>query len=103
LLQTLIESSLYPQLHDIHECIRGIFLFGTPHQGLRTAELCDMVDEETDYALKVQHLLAQLSEGSEFLENQRDALTRVWNDFRGIVCTFYETQWSKSVKKVGIP
>jgi len=62
-----------------------------------------MVDDETDYTQKIQNLLAQLREGSEYLENQREALTRVWNDFRGMVCTFYETQLTKSVKKVGVP
>jgi hypothetical protein len=99
----LVESSLYSRLRDIRDCIRGIFFFGTPHQGLRTAELYDMVVDETDYTQKIQNLLAQLREGSEYLENQREALARVWNDFRGMVCTFYETQLTKSVKKVGVP
>lgn len=98
----MVESSLYPAEYGLHNYIRAIFLFGTPHQGLRTTELWEMVDEDSDYSAKVKDLLAQLREGSEFLENQKQALGRVLGDFRGRVCTFYETELSKSVKKVSV-
>jgi len=62
-----------------------------------------MVDDKINYQLKVQYLLAQLKEGSEFLENQTESLSGIWNHFRGKVCTFYETRWTKSVKQVGLP
>jgi hypothetical protein len=62
-----------------------------------------MVDREIDSNLKVQNLLAQLREGSEFLENQKEHLTRVWERFHGKVFTFYETGKTKSVKEVNIP
>jgi hypothetical protein len=102
MLQALVEWSRDPRHHDLRDCIRGIFFFGTPHHGLRTTELYDMVDEESDLAPKIQNLLAQLSEGSEFLENQKEYLSQVWKDFHGKVCTFYETEWTKTVKKVSI-
>jgi len=86
----------------IRDCIRGIFFFGTPHQGLRIAELRDMVDEESDYHLKIQNLLTQLAEGSEFLENQKEALSQIWHNFSGKVFTFYETEKTGSINKVGI-
>ena len=59
-----------------------------------------MDEEADDQKLQAQNLLAQLKEGSEYLENQREALSRLWEDFRGKVITFYETKPMKSVKKV---
>ena len=84
---------------DLFESTRCIFFFGTPHQGLRTTELEGMVDETEDRNVRV-YLLAQLKEGSEYLENQKEALSRLWEGFRGKVVTFYETKPTKSVKKV---
>lgn len=66
-----------------------MFFFGTPHQGLRSAELEKAVGEETDS--QGAPMLSQLKEGSEYLENQREALSRLWKEFRGNVVTFYET------------
>ena len=57
-----------------------------------------MVDEETDN--KNAEVLAQLKEGSEYLENQKEALSRFWEGFRGRVTTFYGTVPTKSIKKV---
>ena len=59
-----------------------------------------MVDEETDNQKVQVNLLAQLREGSEYLENQKEALSHLWEGFRGKVVTFYETKQTKSVKKV---
>jgi len=99
-MQTLIECSQYSQYPDIRDCILGIFFFGTPHQGLRTVELCNIFDEQPDADVKVRDLLAQLHEGSEYLENQQEALRQMWDTIRGKVITFYETETTKSVKKV---
>ena len=57
-----------------------------------------MVDGETDN--QRAEVLAQLKEGSEYLENQKEALSRLWEGFRGKVVTFYEAEPTKSVKKV---
>ena len=57
-----------------------------------------MVDGETDN--QRAEVLAQLKEGSEYLENQKEALSRLWEGLRGKVVTFYETEPIKSVKKV---
>ena len=37
-------------------------------------------------------ILAQLKEGSEYLENQKEALSRLWGGSCGKVVTFYETK-----------
>ena len=58
------------------------------------------MDEETDNQKIQVNLLAQLREGSEYLENQKEDLSRLWEEFRGKVVTFYETKKTKSVKKV---
>ena len=60
-----------------------------------------MVDDEADNPkVQVRNLLVQLKEGSEYLENQKETLSRLWGGFRGKVVTFYETETTKSVKKV---
>ena len=56
------------------------------------------MDEETDN--QRAEVLAQLKEGSEYLENQKETLSRLWEGLRGKVVTFYETEPIKSVKKV---
>lgn len=76
-----------------------MFLFGTPHQGLRTAELEELVDELGGLG-QIHKLLAQLKEGSEYLENQADTLSQLWEGFHGKVVSFYETKPTKAVKKV---
>ena len=57
-----------------------------------------MVDEKTDN--QNAEILAQLKEGSEYLENQKEALSRLWEGFRGKVITFYETGPTISIEKV---
>ena len=47
-----------------------------------------------------RNLLIQLGEGSEYLENQKEDLVRLWEEYRGKVVTFYETEPTISVKKV---
>ena len=60
------------------------------------------MDEETDdQGVQVHNLLAQLREGSEYLENQKEeGLRRLWKGFPGKVVTFYETKPTKSAQKV---
>lgn len=96
-----MEWSRNSRQHSLRDCIRAIFLFGTPHQGLLTLELSKIVDDESDNT-KVRDLLAQLKEGSEFLENQKESLTGVWNAFKGKIISFYETEPTNSVKRVGV-
>lgn len=85
--------------------IRGVFFFGTPHQGLRTAELEDMAGdlEDGEGQWKVMNLLRQLREGSEYLLDQRDNLAMMWERFHGRVVTFYETELTSSVRRVSCP
>jgi len=44
------------------------------------------------------NLIMQLKEGSEFLEEQKEAMLRVWEVFKGKVFSFYETVKTPSVK-----
>ena len=45
-------------------------------------------------------MLSQLKEGSEYLENQKEALGGLWGEFRGKVVTFYETKPTESEREV---
>ena len=56
-----------------------------------------MVDEETEN--RRAEVLAQLKEGSEYLENQKGALGRLWGGFYGEVVTFYEAGPIKKVRR----
>jgi hypothetical protein len=42
-------------------------------------------------------LLQQLKEGSEYLENQKEDLLRVWECFKGKIISFYELNKTLSV------
>ena len=75
-----------------------MFFFGTPHQGLAAAELEKAVGEKTDNRGAL--MLSQLKEGSEYLENQKEALLRLREEFSGEVVTFYETKPTESDREV---
>jgi hypothetical protein len=96
--QILIESHRNPHHKRILDSTRGIFFFGTPHQGLQTNELEDMV---AAYSGKPKNnLIMQLKEGSEFLEEQKESMLYVWEMFKHKVVSFYETVTTPSVRMV---
>lgn len=75
--------------------------FGTPHGGLRTYDLEEMVDADSSaYEESRLNLLRQLREGSEFLESQKE-LTSIWEKYKPNVLSFYETGRTRAVSKVG--
>ncbi|KAF8242573.1 hypothetical protein K440DRAFT_481581, partial [Wilcoxina mikolae CBS 423.85] len=74
----------------------GVFFFGTPYQGLRTDELEEMVEDDEQRS----DFIKQLKEGSEFLENQKEDLLRVWERFKRKVVSFYENVETPSVRKL---
>ena len=60
-----------------------------------------MVDVESDdRSLQILNLLFQLEEGSEYLENQQEALCQLWERLHGKVFTFYETKPTEFVGEV---
>jgi len=98
LWQILMESYRNPHHKSILDSTRGIVFFGTPHQGLRTDELEDMV---AAYSGKPNNnLIMQLKEGSEFLEEQKESMLYVWEMFKHTVISFYETVMTPSVRMV---
>ncbi|KAF8540313.1 hypothetical protein BDD12DRAFT_33818 [Trichophaea hybrida] len=107
-VQTMLQS--FNQLgqntahRDIFDAVRGIFFFGTPHQGLNVGDLRELVAmqaqaERDNYELP--QLLDQLNNDSEFLVNQKDACISMWEQFTGKICSFYETEKTKTVVSVG--
>ncbi|KAI9771315.1 MAG: hypothetical protein M1840_002285 [Geoglossum simile] len=100
ILQTLVESKRNPRYQHILDSTRGIFFFGTPHQGLRINELKEMIDTEAGGEESRVNLLKQLDEGSEFLETQKEDLLRVWGEFQGKIFSFYETVKTSTVRKL---
>ncbi|KAF8534235.1 hypothetical protein BDD12DRAFT_809527 [Trichophaea hybrida] len=67
-------------------------------QGLRTDELEEMVDATTGGQRR--NLIMQLKEGSDFMENQKEELIPIWNNFEQKVCSFYETVKTPSVRMI---
>jgi hypothetical protein len=99
--QVLIESKRNPAYGHIIKASRFIVFFGTPHQGLRTYDLEEMVDAEAGgYETSRHNLLKQLREGSEFLETQKEGLSHIWEEYRPKIISFYETAQTATVAKV---
>jgi hypothetical protein len=59
-----------------------------------------MVDIETGGQESRVNLLKQLKEGSEFLETQKEDLSRIWKEFQGKIVSFYEIVKTPTVQKV---
>jgi hypothetical protein len=69
---------------------------------MRTRDLEEMVDEESDsYETSKHNLLRQLRQGSEFLENQKEELSYIWEKYKPKIISFYETVQTPTVKMVG--
>jgi len=96
--QALVESDQNPYCKSILDSTRGIFFFATPHQGLCTDALEQIVD--ADLGGQTSNLIMQLKEGSEFLENQKEHLLPIWDKFKQKVVSFYETVGTPSVSMV---
>jgi hypothetical protein len=97
----LIEAKRNISRKHVLIATRGIVFFGTPHNGLRTYDLEEMVDAESGgYETSKHNLLKQLREGSEFLEYQKDELSYIWEKYKPNVLSFYETVPTAAVSKV---
>ncbi|KAF8539839.1 hypothetical protein BDD12DRAFT_805016 [Trichophaea hybrida] len=98
ILQALIQSRSRSVHKPILDSTHTIFFFGTPHQGLRTAELEAMVEDLSGGVETARlRLLMQLRENSEFLETQRDALADIWPGRK--IISFYEVEKTHVVQK----
>ncbi|KAF8534691.1 hypothetical protein BDD12DRAFT_755570, partial [Trichophaea hybrida] len=102
ILQTLIECKRNRGHTHILDATHSIIFFGTPHQGMRTYDLEEMVDAESGgHETSRQNLLRQLREGSEFLETQKEELSYIWGERKPKIVSFYETVATPTVKRVG--
>jgi len=102
LLQSFLQVSQDTARRDIFDAVRGIFFFGTPHQGLNIDDLREIVTiqaEKDNYELG--QLLEQLNNDSEFLINQKEACMSMWDRFTGKIYSFYETEKTETVVNVG--
>jgi hypothetical protein len=72
-----------PSHKHIIDATYSIIFFGTPHQGMPTYALEELVHCETS-----RH---NFLEGSEFLEDQKDQLSYIWNEYKPKIISFYET------------
>jgi hypothetical protein len=99
----LIEAKRNPSYKYLLDALHSIVFFGTPHQGMRTYDLEEMVEAESGrYETSKQNLLNQLREGSEFLENQMEELCYILEDYKPQIVSFYETVLTPTVKMVGL-
>jgi hypothetical protein len=65
---------------------------------MATYDLEEIVECETSR----HNLLRQLTEGSEFLDNQKDELSYIWNEYKPKIISFYETAPTFRVQRVGL-
>ncbi|KAF8241219.1 hypothetical protein K440DRAFT_665405, partial [Wilcoxina mikolae CBS 423.85] len=102
LVKALIECKRNRTHAHILDATHSIIFFGTPHQGMRTYDLEEMVDAESGgYETSRHNLLRQLREGSEFLENQKEELSYIWEEYKPKIVSFYETVQTSTVKRSG--
>ncbi|KAF8252006.1 hypothetical protein K440DRAFT_578369, partial [Wilcoxina mikolae CBS 423.85] len=100
ILQALIECKRNREHSHILDAMHSIIFFGTPHQGMRTYDLEEMVDAESGgYETSRHNLLRQLRAGSEFLENQKEDLSYIWEEHKPKIISFYETVQTPTVKR----
>jgi len=64
---------------------------------MRIFDLEEMMDEESETSR--HNLLTKLSEGSEFLENQKEELSYIWREFKLKIVSFYETVQTLTLEK----
>lgn len=83
--------------------MRGIFFFGTPHQGFNVDDLQEMMAMQAKDNYKLPQLLDQLNNDSEFLGNQTEDCIPMWQQFTGKICSFYETEKTETVVSVRVP
>ena len=99
--QALIESRRNPAHKHILDATYSIMFFGTPHLGMRTYDLEEMINAETGGNETSRHnLLRQLREGSGFLEKQKEELSYIWKELK--IVSFYETTPTPTVERVGL-
>ncbi|KAF8249183.1 hypothetical protein K440DRAFT_660436 [Wilcoxina mikolae CBS 423.85] len=92
-----VKSWWYPYFAN---AMHSIIFFGTPHQGMRTYDLEEMVDAESGgYETSRHNLLRQLREGSEFLETQKEKLSYIWEECKPEIVSFYETVQTSTVER----
>ncbi|KAF8542396.1 hypothetical protein BDD12DRAFT_802949 [Trichophaea hybrida] len=100
--QVLIECKRNRAHTHILNATHSIIFFGTPHQGMRTYDLEEMVDAESGGHETSRHnLLRQLRDGSGFLETQKEELSYIWDEWKPKIVSFYETVATPTVERVG--
>ncbi len=89
-----------PGYRNIYESVRGIFFFGTPHQGLDVKDFREMIRRQAEEGVdnyELEQLLDRLDVDSEFLHDQRESCRPMWELFTGQVCSFHEVEKTDTV------
>lgn len=83
----------------IYDSTRGLFLFGTPHQGLEIDAILKMIRGRSSRS--IQGIVRDIGEGSNFVDTQRDALRRLWDPNPNVyLVSFFETMDTKALEQV---
>ncbi|KAI5778634.1 hypothetical protein EDC01DRAFT_340142 [Geopyxis carbonaria] len=102
-LEALLDSHHNNSTIDIKRHTKGIFLFAVPHQGLKQEGWDELlnheIEEDADKNDTMKTLVRQLEPGSQFLRIQKEHLMHLWNDFKGSIFTFYETEKTNQPKQ----
>ncbi|KAF8250955.1 hypothetical protein K440DRAFT_596776 [Wilcoxina mikolae CBS 423.85] len=93
----LLVKQVLVQARSIFDSTRGIFFFGSPHQGLRNEELAGLVKVNSD--VREANLIMQLKEDSEFFANQLEDSQEL-EVLNQKVVIFSETVEASSVKNL---
>jgi hypothetical protein len=100
-IQALLKSKSGTQYQDTFTSTRQMLLFGVPHQGMEIDEMLSMVEKTGGKSSTRLDLVQTLSEGSNFLNTQREDIVNLWPTGSNIqIVSFYERLKSPTVKRV---
>jgi hypothetical protein len=100
-IQALLKSKSGTQYQDTFTSTRQMLLFGVPHQGMEIDEMLSMVQKTGGKSSTRLDLVQTLSEGSNFLNTQREDIVNLWPTGSNIkIVSFYEKLKSPTVKRV---
>ena len=100
--QSLIHAKAHQNYKHIFDSTRALFLFGTPIQGIEVDAILEMIDDTFPNGSSRRGLVQHLKEDSSFLRTQREDINALWGrDLEIFIASFYETQNTKTIAKVG--
>jgi hypothetical protein len=100
-IQVPLKSKSGTQYLNTFTSTRQMLLFGVPHQGMEIEDMLKMVEDKGGKSSTRWDLVQSLSEGSNFLNTQREDIVNLWPTGSEIkIVSFCERLMSPTVERV---